>query len=272
MTKTAIAKLWRLSVNSTMAWRDGGVAALSQALQRYFRALPFLWTRFWMARAGRSWGGRIATGLATWTAPSYYGATWLAELNHDGYISTSATIHHPDVRLGRHVFIGDRAVLYQARDGGAIQIQDRVRIHLDTILQTEQGGEIVIGADTHLHPRCILTAAKASIRIGSDVQIAANCALYPYDHGTLANVPIMKQPLQSKGDIVIGDGAWLGTGVIVLSGVRIGAGAVVAAGAVVTQDVPDGAVVAGVPARLLRMRDAVVDPGIDLPSSIPSSG
>jgi acetyltransferase-like isoleucine patch superfamily enzyme len=52
----------------------------------------------------------------------------------------------------------------------------------------------------------------------------------------------------------VDDDAWLGVGVIVLSGVRIGKGAVVGAGAVVTHDVPDGAVVAGVPARIVKMR------------------
>jgi acetyltransferase-like isoleucine patch superfamily enzyme len=60
--------------------------------------------------------------------------------------------------------------------------------------------------------------------------------------------------LQSKGSIVIGDEAWLGFGVIVLGGVRIGEGAVIGAGSVVTQDVPDGAIAMGVPARVVKMR------------------
>lgn len=49
--------------------------------------------------------------------------------------------------------------------------------------------------------------------------------------------------------------ASLGSGAVILAGVTIGAGALVGAGAVVTRDVEPGAVVAGVPARLLRMRD-----------------
>jgi acetyltransferase-like isoleucine patch superfamily enzyme len=228
--------------------------------KQYHEQLSVMWTRFWMRYAGLSRWRRFATRIATWTAPSFYGAVDLAEMNRLGYIAPSATLHHPGLRLGCHIFIGDRVVLYRFSEGGPITLQDRSRLHLETILQTEQGGSIVIGANTHLHPRCILFACKGSILIGSDVQVAANCAFYPYDHGIEPGVPIIKQPVQSKGDIVIDDGAWLGTGVIVLSGVRIGKGAVVGAGAVVTADVPDGAICAGVPARVVKMRDAVPVP------------
>jgi acetyltransferase-like isoleucine patch superfamily enzyme len=86
------------------------------------------------------------------------------------------------------------------------------------------------------------------------VDIAPCCAFYPYNHGIVPGIPIRKQPLQSKGGIVVDDGAWLGFGVIVLDGVRIGKGAVVGAGSVVTRDVPDGAIACGVPARVLMMR------------------
>ncbi len=59
---------------------------------------------------------------------------------------------------------------------------------------------------------------------------------------------------RTKGNIEIGHDVWLGQGSTILSGVRVGDGAVVAAGAVVTKDVPDYAVVGGVPARVIRYR------------------
>ena len=94
----------------------------------------------------------------------------------------------------------------------------------------------------------------APIRIGAFAEIAPNCAFYPYDHGYKANELIRCQPLQTKGGIVIEDDVWLGFGVIVLDGVKIGRGAVIGAGAVVTGDIPEGAIAAGVPARVTKMR------------------
>ena len=59
----------------------------------------------------------------------------------------------------------------------------------------------------------------------------------------------------SATPVVVEDRVLIGANAVVLEGVRIGAGAVVAAGAVVTEDVPPGAVVAGTPARIIKMKD-----------------
>lgn len=214
-----------------------------------------LWERFWMLFAGLSPLGRMATRLAVWPAPPYYKRRYLAWRNQQGFIAPSATIHHRDLRMGPHVFIDDRVLIFQDTDGGAVQVGERTHLWRDIIIQTGEGGSITIGSHTHIQPRCVFSAYRGSIRIGSRVQIAPHCGLYPYDHGTAPGEPISKQPLHTKGDIVIGDDAWLGFGVIVLSGVRIGRGAVVGAGSVVTRDIPDGAIAMGVPARVVRMRD-----------------
>ncbi len=215
-----------------------------------------------MRHAGLSRLGRIATRFATWFTPPYYGRCPLSRLNPKGYISPSAAIHHAELRLGSHVFIGDRVTIFQDTDGGMAELGERVHLYGDTYIQTGQGGSLRIGPNTHIQPRCQFSAYKAAIQIGRDVQIAPNCGFYPYDHGVAPDQPIIAQPLQTKGDIIIDDDAWLGYGVIVLSGVRIGKGAVVGAGSVVTHDVPDGAIAVGSPARVVKMRRDLADNGV----------
>lgn len=219
-----------------------------------FAGMKHRWAGFWMQFAGMGIAGRAATRLAAWFVPPYYGRCPLARLNQKGYISPTATIYHPGCVLSKHVFIGDRVVIFNHGDGGRVELGDRVHIYGDTHIQTGKGGSVKIGQDTHIHPRCQFSAFMASIDIGKNVQIASGCAFYPYDHRALAGELIMNQPLTTRGDIKVDQDAWLGFGVIVLSGVRIGEGAVIGAGSVVTRNIPDGAIAMGVPARVVKMR------------------
>lgn len=218
---------------------------------RYFTGA---WIRFWMALAGQSLPGRMASMLAAWAVPPHFGRVRLAALVRKGFIAPSARIHHAHFITGPHLMIDDRVLIVDNRSGGTVEFGSYVRICRDCILETGPEAGIYIGDGTFIQPRCQLSAHKAAIRIGRRVQIASGCAFYPYDHGMSAGTPIWEQPLTTRGDIVVGDDAWLGHGVIVLSGVRIGEGAVIGAGAVVTRDVPPKAIAVGNPARVVAMR------------------
>lgn len=208
-----------------------------------------------MNRSGLSRTGRISTRLATCCVPAYKSRCSLARLSVRGYISPAATINHDGLTFGNHIFIGDRVIIYKAHEGGVVTIGTGSHIHNDTIIETGSGGSITIGQNTHIQPRCQFSAYQAPIWIGNGVQIAPNCAFYPYNHSMSPKEPISRQPLMSRGGIHISDDAWIGVGVIVLDGVRIGKGAVIGAGSVVTRDVPDNTIVAGVPAKVIRMRN-----------------
>ncbi len=93
------------------------------------------------------------------------------------------------------------------------------------------------------------------VEIGTKVLTADRVYISDHGHGfENPDVPIMDQPVVSKGPVVIGAGSWLGENVCVLS-CRIGRNCVIAANAVVTRDIPDFCVAAGIPARVIKRFD-----------------
>ncbi len=165
------------------------------------------WTVFWMSYAGLGFFGRIATYFAAWFALPHKARPYLAHMNPRGYISTSSVIYHSDLRLGKNVFMDDRVVVFQRENAGPIEIGNRVYIYRDVILESGYGGRLKIGDDSSIHPRCQLNAYCSSIQIGRGVMIAPNCALYSYSHGIAPDQPISKQPLETKGRIIVDDEA-----------------------------------------------------------------
>ena len=207
-----------------------------------------------MRLSGFRYVGRIATRLALIGMPPFLKRTTLARMTPRGFISPSARLHGSTIKRAKNVFIDDRVLIYQESVCGPVELGDRVKVFEDTHIIVGPEGGVHIGSGTSIHRGCQIDSYKAPIWVGCGVEIAARCDLQSFDHGIAPNEPIAKQPLTTKGPIIIEDGAWLGYGVIVLSGVRIGKGAVIGAGSVVTKDVPAGGIAAGVPARLIRMR------------------
>jgi acetyltransferase-like isoleucine patch superfamily enzyme len=221
------------------------------------KVMKNLWPRFWMKFSGLNSLGRISCRLAGWLQPPYYGRLPLSRFGRNGYISPTAHISHAELSVTNGCFIGDGVTIYQDKDGGSVSLAEGVHLHRDTILQTGRGGVITIGADSHIQPRCQLSAYKGAIHIGKRGEIAPNCGFYPYDHSFMPNESIRRQPLKSRGGITIGDDVWLGFGVIVLDGVHIGSGAVVGAGSVVTKNIPEEGIAVGNPARIMCTRSSL---------------
>jgi len=110
----------------------------------------------------------------------------------------------------------------------------------------------VIGDGVNISGNCVLSAVS-SVRLGRDVLLARNVYISDHSHAYEdVTRPVRKQGLSNVRPVAIGDGAWLGQGVVVCPGVSIGRGAVVGAGSVVLHDVPAFSVAVGAPARIVR--------------------
>jgi acetyltransferase-like isoleucine patch superfamily enzyme len=135
------------------------------------------------------------------------------------------------VDFGRFVWIGDGT---------------KIRCH---------EGRVEIGDKTVMGQECTISAYQ-HVRIGQQCVIADRAMFIDFDHGVVeVERPIRQQGIY-KRDVRVGSNVWIGYGACVLRGVSVGDNAIVGTNSVVTKDVPANAVVAGIPARIIRMRDA----------------
>ncbi|WP_255533976.1 acyltransferase [Polynucleobacter sp. MWH-Berg-3C6] len=133
-------------------------------------------------------------------------------------------MRHTGMRIGHHVAI-DRDFDYLIGQEEFINIEDYVAI----------GNGVKFWNFNH-------------INVGSFCHFAADSTLVNGGHNISSLEPF-------SGPLVIGRGCWIGNGARIVGSLVIGDNVIIAAGAVVVEDIPAGAVVAGVPARIIKMRD-----------------
>ncbi len=115
------------------------------------------------------------------------------------------------------------------------------------------GNDSILGEKITLDGRRQLPGSKGAITIGDHVDIASEVMIWTAKH----DISDPKfAPIESP--VVIGDYVFIGPRAIIMPGVTIGRGAIVAAGAVVTKNVPELAIVAGIPAEKISERDPSV--------------
>ena len=152
------------------------------------------------------------------------------KVGSDIQIGPGVVFKHPEtMEFGDCVFIGAQAMI-QGRYDGTCKI----------------GNHVWIGPQAYFDARNLVLEDYVGWGPGAKVLGSAHT-------GDPIDIPIIATNLVIK-PVVIGYGADIGTNAVILPGVHVGAHAMVGAGAVVNQDVPDYAVVAGVPARVLRYR------------------
>jgi acetyltransferase-like isoleucine patch superfamily enzyme len=152
------------------------------------------------------------------------------------------------VEIGEGCFVAPEAKIF-AEPHRPIRIGDRVTIAAEVFLH----GPITLTHDVSINARVSMDGGRAGIEVGQGTRIATGVNVFAFDHGLAPSSDIRTQPVRSRG-IVIGRDVWIGAGAGITDGVRIGDHAVVGMGAIVTRDVPDWAIVGGVPARVIGDR------------------
>jgi acetyltransferase-like isoleucine patch superfamily enzyme len=116
-------------------------------------------------------------------------------------------------------------------------------------------GHVSIGAKSVLGQECTISSYQR-VEIGRECIIADRVMMIDFDHGMVeVERPIREQGIY-KRDVRVGHNVWIGYGACLLRGVSVGHNSVIGTSAVVTCDVPPNAVVGGIPAKLIRMREA----------------
>jgi acetyltransferase-like isoleucine patch superfamily enzyme len=166
-------------------------------------------------------------------------------------------LRHPHrIHIGDNTVIDDH-VLIDAKGvaNQGIRIGDNGFIGRNSILSCKDG-DIVLGSHINIGFNCeVFSSSK--VEVGDYGLFAAYVYVVGggHDHADLGAV-IIDQARPSKG-VAIGRNSWLGAGAKVLDGVTLGANVVIGAGAVVNESLPDSVIAAGVPAKIIKRRDAL---------------
>ena len=117
---------------------------------------------------------------------------------------------------------------------------------------------IEVGEDVYIGPGATLNASNSGILIGNKVMFGPNVTIMGGDHNfsTLGKYmfDVKSKKFEDDKQVIIKNDVWLGAGSTILKGTTINEGAVVAAGSIVTRDVPPYAIVAGIPAKVIKYR------------------
>lgn len=191
-------------------------------------SLSRLWNSPWLEKI------QSITGFYWALKTQFYYRYFFADIGHKSKLIAPMRLRNVhNIRIGENVIINRYAFLLTLQEDKSV------------VPRLTIGNGSVIGHMNHITCIC-------EVEIGENVLTADRVYISDHSHGFLeTTVPILKQPVVSKGKVGIGSGTWLGENVAVLS-CKIGKNCAIGANAVVLSDIPDYCVAVGAPARVIR--------------------
>jgi len=180
----------------------------------------------------------------------------LGKVGRNVVFGANVVLRHPHkIFIGDNVVIDDNCLLdAKGESNHGITIGSGVFMGRNSILHCKNG-DIVIHDNVNIGFNCDIASSNI-IEIGEKVLVAAYAYIVGGGHDfTRTDIPVTEQKRIAHG-IKIEANAWIGAGATVLDGVNVGKGTIVGAGAVVTGDLPANSLAAGMPARVVRQREA----------------
>ncbi len=195
-------------------------------------------------------------GAAGWLLRKLFYPCLFKSVGRGVVFGRNITLRHPHkITIGDNV-VFDENCLLDAKgcdEGSGIEIGDGVMVSRNTSIIGKYGS-IVIGDRANIGTNCLF-GSMGRLTVGRNTIFAANCyvggGMYRMER---TDIPVVLQGSYTRGPLTVGDGCWLGAGAVVLDGVTLGRDVILGAGAVACKNLPDFAVAAGVPARVLRIR------------------
>jgi acetyltransferase-like isoleucine patch superfamily enzyme len=176
---------------------------------------------------------------------------------------TKVILRSYGVKVGERLKVGIAPHIIKNQNGAVIEIGDKVTIHNElsqnpaginrrTILAAPNPGSVLIIGNKVSMSGATIYASK-SVVLEDNVLLGADSVIYDTDF--YSTDPHHRKDIREgfikSAPVLIKRNAWIGARAMVLKGVTVGEDAVVAAGAIVTKDVPNGAITAGIPAKVI---------------------
>lgn len=210
-----------------MIGKIGKILKYLLSVHKYMRYIEFFYIKFLLQAVWRRQGIQLERGIV------WYGVPILQKAK------------------GSTISIGAGSSICSRSDQTVLGVNHPV------VLRTLQAGsELHIGPGVRMSGATICTAEK--VVIGARCVIGANATIVDTDFHAMD--PVIRASAQdasfaAHSPVVIGEDVFIGGGAYVLKGVKIGSGAVIGAGSVVTRDVPEFAIVAGNPAKIIGIQE-----------------